>query len=341
MKKILVLGAGAMGSAFTLPCVENKNQVTLIGTHLENELIKNLNKNNFHPALNGNLPKNIKILKFEELQKELKTKPDYIVLAVSSNGIEWACNQLISNYKKKLSIILLTKGLTLVNKKISTISKKINSIFKKNNLPEQNITSIKGPCLAAGLINKIRTSTVIANKNILEAKKISKLISTNYYKTEISRDINGVEAAGAIKNIYSMLVGASIGLSGDNVNKYIQEKYYHNTASALFKDALVEMKKFVKIMGGKPETAYGLAGLGDLYVSVAGGRNSIMGMHLGRGKLYSDIKKNGMKNITVEGAELALDIGPKILKNFNKKDFPIMFSLIKSICENKKLKIVW
>ena len=341
MKKILVLGAGAMGSAFTLPCVENKNQVTLIGTHLENELIKNLNKNNFHPALNGNLPKNIKILKFEELQKELKTKPDYIVLAVSSNGIEWACNQLISNYKKKLSIILLTKGLTLVNKKISTISKKINSIFKKNNLPEQNITSIKGPCLAAGLINKIRTSTVIANKNILEAKKISKLISTNYYKTEISRDINGVEAAGAIKNIYSMLVGASIGLSGDNVNKYIQEKYYHNTASALFKDALVEMKKFVKIMGGKPETAYGLAGLGDLYVSVAGGRNSIMGMHLGRGKLYSDIKKNDMKNITVEGAELALDIGPKILKNFNKKDFPIMFSLIKSICENKKLKIVW
>ena len=341
MKKILVLGAGAMGSAFTLPCVENKNQVTLIGTHLENELIKNLNKNNFHPALNGNLPKNIKILKFEELQKELKTKPDYIVLAVSSNGIEWACNQLISNYKKKLSIILLTKGLTLVNKKISTISKKINSKFKKNNLPEQNITSIKGPCLAAGLINKIRTSTVIANKNILEAKKISKLISTNYYKTEISRDINGVEAAGAIKNIYSMLVGASIGLSGDNVNKYIQEKYYHNTASALFKDALVEMKKFVKIMGGKPETAYGLAGLGDLYVSVAGGRNSIMGMHLGRGKLYSDIKKNDMKNITVEGAELALDIGPKILKNFNKKDFPIMFSLIKSICENKKLKIVW
>ena len=341
MKKILVLGAGAMGSAFTLPCVENKNQVTLIGTHLENELIKNLNKNNFHPALNGNLPKNIKILKFEELQKELKTKPDYIVLAVSSNGIEWACNQLISNYKKKLSIILLTKGLTLVNKKISTISKKINSIFKKNNLPEQNITSIKGPCLAAGLINKIRTSTVIANKNILEAKKISKLISTNYYKTEISRDINGVEAAGAIKNIYSMLVGASIGLSGDNVNKYIQEKYYHNTASALFKDALVEMKKFVKIMGGKPETAYGLAGLGDLYVSVAGGRNTIMGMHLGRGKLYSDIKKNDMKNITVEGAELALDIGPKILKNFNKKDFPIMFSIIKSICENKKLKIVW
>ena len=39
MKKILIIGAGAMGSAFTVPCMDNKNDVTLVGTHLENELI--------------------------------------------------------------------------------------------------------------------------------------------------------------------------------------------------------------------------------------------------------------------------------------------------------------
>ena len=37
MKKIVIIGAGAMGSAFTVPCVDNDNDVTLIGTHLENE----------------------------------------------------------------------------------------------------------------------------------------------------------------------------------------------------------------------------------------------------------------------------------------------------------------
>ena len=47
MKKILILGAGAMGSAFTVPCAENKNEISLIGTHLEDELVDNLNKNNF------------------------------------------------------------------------------------------------------------------------------------------------------------------------------------------------------------------------------------------------------------------------------------------------------
>ena len=101
------------------------------------------------------------------------------------------------------------------------------------------------------------------------------------------------------------------------------------------------MKKFIKLMGGKEDTAYGLAGLGDLCVSVAGGRNSMMGKYLGQVHLYLYIKKKFMKNITVEGADLALEIGPKILKDFNSNDFPIMFSLIKSICENKKLEINW
>jgi len=45
MKKIVIIGAGAMGSAFTVPCVDNDNDVTLIGTHLENELIISIKKN--------------------------------------------------------------------------------------------------------------------------------------------------------------------------------------------------------------------------------------------------------------------------------------------------------
>ena len=48
-----------------------------------------------------------------------------------------------------------------------------------------------------------------------------------------------------------------------------------------------------------------------------------------------------MKDITVEGAELAFEIGPKIFKDLKEKDFPLMFSILKSICENKKLEISW
>ena len=57
--------------------------------------------------------------------------------------------------------------------------------------------------------------------------------------------------------------------------------------------------------------------------------------------LYKDAKEKFMKNITVEGAQLALEIGPKILQDLNPKHFPLMFSMLNTICENKKLEITW
>ena len=94
-------------------------------------------------------------------------------------------------------------------------------------------------------------------------------------------------------------------------------------------------------MNGLQETTYGLAGLGDLYVSVAGGRNSKMGYYLGFGKKYQNIKRKEMKSITTEGCELALEIGPIIKKKFKRIQFPILFALIDAICKNQKLKIKW
>ena len=57
MKKIIIIGAGAMGSAFAVPCVENNNDVTIVGTYLEDDLIDNINLNKrVHPALKTQLP---------------------------------------------------------------------------------------------------------------------------------------------------------------------------------------------------------------------------------------------------------------------------------------------
>ena len=197
------------------------------------------------------------------------------------------------------------------------------------------------PCIAAGLANKMRTGTIIANSNVKEANFLKEIISTEYYSTEISDDLVGVELSSAIKNIYSMLIGASEGLSNYKAPKEIQSKYYLNTAASLIHRSVSEMVEFVSYYGGNPETVYGLAGLGDLYVSAIGGRNSLMGKYLGQGNLYKDAKEKFMKNITVEGAELSFEIGPKILKELDPKHYPLMFSMLRTICDNKKLEINW
>ena len=342
MKKIVIIGAGSMGSAFAVPCIENKNDVTVVGTHLEDDLIKNIKLNNqTHPALKTQLSKEIKFEKYENLQTILEKNPDIIVCGVSSVGIEWFVKQISKNYKKKLPIVLLTKGLSIFDNELTTLSDKIRNLLKKDGHSEINISAIKGPCLAAGLANKMRTGTVIANLDIKESQLLKEIISTNYYSTEISEDITGVEISGAIKNIYSMLIGASEGLSNSKVSKDIQSKYYLNTAASLIHRSISEMVEFVKHYGGETETVYGLAGLGDLYVSAIGGRNSLMGKYLGEGYLYNEAKEKFMKLTTVEGAQLALEIGPKILQDLNLTNFPLMFSMLKTICENKKLEINW
>ena len=342
MKKIIIIGAGAMGSAFSVPCLENKNDVTLVGTHLEDDLINSIkSSSNLHPAINVELPSKLKVEKYEKLKSILDGGVDIIVVGVSSVGIEWFVDQISKSYKKNIPIILLTKGLAIYENELITLSEKIKRLLKSKNYDQINISAIKGPCLAAGLANKMRTGTVIANPNIKEAQFLKKIISTKYYSTEISIDLNGIELSGAIKNIYSMLIGASEGLSNIKASKDVQKKYYLNTAASLIHRSISEMVEFVSYYGGEPETVYGLAGLGDLYVSAIGGRNSLMGKYLGQGYLYKDAKEKFMKNITVEGAQLALEIGPKILNELDPKHFPLMFSLLKTICENKKLEIDW
>ena len=342
MKKILIMGAGAMGSAFTVPCADNNNEVTLIGTHLENELIASIKKNkNFHPSLKTNLPSKINIERFEKLKMLMEKGTDVIVAAVSSVGIKWFADEISKYYKKKLPIILLTKGLSVEKDELITLSEKIRNLLKEKGHSEVNISAIKGPCLATGLANKMRTGTVIANPDIKEAQFLKKIISTDYYSTELSNDLQGIELSGAIKNIYSMLIGASEGLSNSKASLEIQSKFHLNTAASLIHRSISEMQEFVSFYGGDPETVYGLAGLGDLYVSAIGGRNSLMGKYLGQGHLYKEAKELYMKDITVEGAELAFEIGPKIFKDLKEKEFPLMFSVLRSICENKKLEIIW
>ena len=114
-----------------------------------------------------------------------------------------------------------------------------------------------------------------------------------------------------------------------------------NTAAALLQQSINEMIIFTEKLKGKRETVIGLAGIGDLYVSVKGGRNSQMGEYLGQGMKFNEAKKTKMPNITVEGADLALEIGAKVKSDFDYKTLPLMISLIDTITEGKNLKIDW
>ena len=318
MKNILVIGGGAMGSAFTIPCLENNNKVIITEPYNKN-FIKDLSsKKKFHSSLKINLPKKLKYKKFSK--ELLKQKFDLIVIALSLAGIDFI-GKYLRDSKTKAKILVLTKGLKYEKKrkKLLTISEQL-----KNNYGLVNISVLKGPCLAKELGRKKQTSVIIANKNIKIAKWIGKSIATKYYLIEFSKDVIGVEVCSAIKNIYAMIIGAGQSL---------------NTSSSLFQRSINEMKYLTKYFKGKEPTTLGLAGVGDLYVSAAGGRNSKMGSYLGKGYTFKAAKKKFMLKDTIEGEQLIREIGPFVLKKINKNNIPLMNNLIRTILNNKKLKI--
>ncbi len=344
MSKILIIGAGAMGSAFSLPCLDNGHDTSIVGTHLENDFIDEIKKNNnLHPGLNTIIPKEIKIYKFEKFDELLKSNFDLIVLGISSKGIEWVADQLSRIYKdgKIPKILMLTKGLSVYNNKYELLVDKLERLLTERKIKKIDISAVGGPCLAAGLANRVHSSVIIANKDIKTAKKIADMFNTNYYHTSYSDDLNGVEVSAAIKNIFSMAVGAAKGLCSQNVSDEVREKNYLNTASALIKQSIHEMEIFVEHLKGKKETVKGLAGLGDLYVSSGGGRNAKMGSYIGEGLTFSEAKKTKMEKVTVEGADLAKEIGKKINEDFNEKKLPLMLAMINAIIEDKKLEFNW
>ena len=305
-----------MGAAFSVPCIDNKHKVTLSEPY-DLKLIKKINSNRkFHPYLKIKLNKKLIVKNFSEAL--LDKKWDLIVVAVSSIGIDLV-RDCLKNLKYNTKILVLTKGLKYdkFSNKIITMSEQLNKGVKKFDL-----SVLKGPCLAKELAKKIKSSTIIANKNIKKAKSIGSLISTKYYKIEYSNDVKGVEICSAIKNIYSMLIGSGEG---------------SNTSSSIFAKSINEMMYLTKYFKGNEDTVYGLAGVGDLYVSAVGGRNSKMGEYLGKGYTFKRAKKKFMPNDTVEGAELAKEIGKHILKKVNNKKIPLMVTLLRAILNNKKL----
>tara|TARA_Y200000002_G_scaffold382473_1_gene399662 strand:- start:45 stop:1091 length:1047 start_codon:yes stop_codon:yes gene_type:complete len=344
MSKIVIIGAGAMGSAFSFPCIDNNHDTNIIGTHLENEFVDKLKSNkNLHPSLNVHIPKAIKIFKFDKFKELFESNVDLIVLGISSKGIEWVSEQIntIAKEKKLPNILMLTKGLSIYENNYELLVDKLKRMLNSQGVKNVNISALGGPCLASGLANRIHSSVVIANENIKTASKISNMLKTDYYHTTPSDDVNGVEVSAAIKNIFSMAVGAAKGLCSNNASDETREKNYLNTASALIKQSIYEMEIFVEHLNGKKETVKGLAGLGDLYVSCGGGRNAKMGSFIGQGLTFSEVKKTKMQKITVEGADLAIEIAKKVNKDFDKNELPLMLCMINAITENKKLELDW
>jgi glycerol-3-phosphate dehydrogenase (NAD(P)+) len=342
MATIIILGAGVMGSALSFPLADNGHTVHLVGTHLDAELIRSVKSSGYHPGLKVNLPGSVVPFDYLELSEALK-KAELVVLGVSSVGIPWAAQQLGQTLPSPLPTLALTKGLAASEKGLEILPR----IFKRL-LPEPlqgtKLLAIMGPCIAAELAVRRHTSVVLSG-DVSVFAEVTALLQTPYYHVWTSSDFVGTETCAAFKNFYALLVGMAKGIlerDGEVENK----ANTHNLSSSLFAQALYEMEHIVQYMGGDARSVYGLPGAGDLYVTCQSGRNGRMGSWLGKGLTFSEAKNKHMPTDTIEGAELAKALAPRLRQllqegKLKREKLPLLELALKVVCDDAPAEIPW
>jgi glycerol-3-phosphate dehydrogenase (NAD(P)+) len=116
-------------------------------------------------------------------------------------------------------------------------------------------------------------------------------------------DVVGVELCSMMKNV------AAIGLGIlDGIGKPLGRDF-KNAKAALFTRAAHELASLVISLGGRSETVFGLAGIGDQLVTSLGGRNRLFGEMVGAGdppeEALAELEGRGL---TVEGVDSTRDV---------------------------------
>lgn len=142
------------------------------------------------------------------------------------------------------------------------------------------VRTLSGPSFAREVARGVPTRMVLAGPGGPEAEALRRLLEGGALRVELSSDRKGVELGGSLKNVLAIGAGILDGLASSKA-----APAGANTKAALFIQGLAEMGGLVRAAGGRAETVYGLAGLGDLIATGTSpeSRNRAFGEKLGRG----------------------------------------------------------
>lgn len=344
MTTVSILGAGVMASALTFPLSDNGHEVRLVGTHLDREIIDGIHDDGMHPGLGRKLPDNVTAYHIEEAQ-EAFAGAEVVMSGVNSFGVRWAGEKLAELLVPGTPVLSITKGLEAdENGDLRPLPDVLAAQAPADVREGVTWSAIAGPSIAGEVAARRQSCVIFTGHDAQTLDHLAGLFRTDYYHVWTSQDFVGVEVCAAMKNCYALGVGFAKGVlerqgEGDSPD------HNHDYEAALFGQASVEMGRMVDLLGGRPETPQGLAGVGDMYVTSAGGRNVRVGRLVGTGLRFSEAREK-MAGVTLEGAAAIEVIGgalPRLAERgvLDPADFPLMSHLHAVVAEDQPLDMPW
>ncbi len=341
MKTIAIIGAGMMGSALAFPARENQNNVRIVGTPLDREIIETSRQTGRHPKFTKDFPEGITFYQIEDVLEAVRDA-DFIICGVSSFGVDWFRDEMLPILPEKTPIISVTKGLmnTPEGKLLTYLDlwqEKVEELGKSTPL-----CAIGGPCTSYELVAHDQTEVTFCGKDMAVLKMIKEAMKTSYYHISLSTDIVGVESAVALKNGYALGIALTIGLNQKEFG--LDSELHFNSQAAVFGQSVREMNALLKLQGAEDFDNLVL-GAGDLYVTVYGGRTRLVGILLGRG-LNIDEAKAELKGVTLESLVVAERVAKAVKTRAAKGEldaagFPLLMHIDEIITQKKRVDIPW
>lgn len=341
MAIVTIIGSGMMGSALAFPARENGNEVRLVGSPLDREIIEACRTTNRHPKFKKDFPAGLKFYQIDDVEEAIAGS-DLIIGGVSSFGVDWFGDFVLPKIPDNIPVISVTKGLwDTPEGKLLTYpdvwQKKLDAIGSKVEL-----NAIGGPCTSYELVAHDQTEVAFCGKNMKTLEKIKKIMATDYYHISLSTDVTGIESAVALKNGYALGIALTIGVNQKNFG--LDSELHFNSQAAVFGQAVKEMSRLLDLQGAG--TLENLAvGAGDLYVTVYGGRTRLVGILLGRG-MNIDEAKAELNGVTLESLVVAVRVARAVRvcaskEILNLADFPLLMHVDSILSEKKPVDIPW
>lgn len=341
MAVVTIIGSGMMGSALAFPARENGHEVRLCGTHLDREIIEDCKRTNRHTKFVKDFPEGVKFYQIEEV-KDAIDGADLIIGGVNSFGVDWFADEILPLIPENVPVLTVTKGLyDTPDGKLLTYpeiwKEKCRELGKNLSL-----NAVGGPCTSYELVAHDQTEVAFCGDDLEILKNIKEIMQTDYYHISITTDVVGIESAVALKNGYALGIALTIGLNQKEFG--LDSELHYNSQAAVFGQAMKEMKKLLEFQGS-PDLDIFCVGIGDLYVTVYGGRTRLVGILLGRG-LTIDEAKAELKGVTLESLVVAERVARAIKVNakkgvLNLEDFPLLSHIDEIITEKKAVDIPW
>jgi glycerol-3-phosphate dehydrogenase (NAD(P)+) len=203
-----------------------------------------------------------------------------VVSAVAMKGVRLVAEQVRSlQISPNVILISATKGLDPDSGNATELPALPSQIWQSA-LPHHPVVVLSGPNLSEEIQNGLPAATVAASANETAAEQVQQAFSSLSFRVYTNADVLGVELGGILKNVIAIAVGACDGLQLGT-----------NAKAALVTRGLAEIIRIGTTWGAKPETFYGLSGLGDLLATCNSvlSRNYQVGYNLAQGKQLPDI----------------------------------------------------